>query len=426
MIAVSHPTGNTFVRALLHGLERSLKDYQFFTTIACSRNGSFTRLLPATLHHEFLRRDFGISVDRIRTQPVRELVRLLAQRMGWRNLIEEEKGWACVDAVYGSLDRRVAKELRRLPEGTFRAVHAYEDGAAETFRVAREGGLFCSYELPIAYWETSRSLLREEAKRWPAWQPTMAFTQASQEKIDRKTEEIHLADQVVCPSLFVRNSIPESIRRRKRCIIAPFGSPSNHSSVRPVRRRNGPLRVLFAGSLTQRKGLADLFAAMRLLNRRDVELVVFGMPVVPLEFYRSQCVQFIYEGPRPHSRVLELMASCDVLVLPSIVEGRALVQQEALSCGLPLIVTPNAGGEDLIDEGSTGFLVPIRRPDRIAECIEWFADHRDALGGMSELARRKAASVTWTQYANSIIESLAWKTAASDSFHRQESFATSP
>ena len=40
--------------------------------------------------------------------------------------------------------------------------------------------------------------------------------------------------------------------------------------------------------------------------------------------------------------------------LPSIVEGRALVQQEALSCGLPIIVTSNAGGEDLIDEGLTG------------------------------------------------------------------------
>ena len=33
----------------------------------------------------------------------------------------------------------------------------------------------------------------------------------------------------------------------------------------------------------------------------------------------------------------------DVLVLPSIIEGRALVQQEALANGLPLIITPNTG-----------------------------------------------------------------------------------
>ena len=48
---------------------------------------------------------------------------------------------------------------------------------------------------------------------------------------------------------------------------------------------------------------------------------------------------------------------------------RALVQQEALSCGTPLIVTPNAGAEDLIDEGLTGFIIPFRNPEKIAEKI---------------------------------------------------------
>ena len=61
------------------------------------------------------------------------------------------------------------------------------------------------------------------------------------------------------------------------------------------------------------------------------------------------------------------MQDHDALILPSIIEGRALVQQEALSCGLPIITTPNAGGADLIEEGMTGHLVPIRSPEIIAE-----------------------------------------------------------
>ena len=56
---------------------------------------------------------------------------------------------------------------------------------------------------------------------------------------------------------------------------------------------------------------------------------------------------FTYEPPRPHHEVLQLMKTCDVLVLPSIVEGRALVQQEAMSCRLPVIATRNAGADDL-------------------------------------------------------------------------------
>jgi glycosyltransferase involved in cell wall biosynthesis len=96
------------------------------------------------------------------------------------------------------------------------------------------------------------------------------------------------------------------------------------------------------------------------------------------------------------------MRSCDVFCLPSIVEGRALVMQEAMSQGLPLIITPNTGGEDLIEEGVTGFLVPIRRADIIAQKISWFADHRSTLSEMSRAAQVKAAQLTWTAYGQTL------------------------
>jgi glycosyltransferase involved in cell wall biosynthesis len=104
--------------------------------------------------------------------------------------------------------------------------------------------------------------------------------------------------------------------------------------------------------------------------------------------------------------VLALMRTCDVLVLPSVVEGRALVQQEALASGLPLLVTPNAGGDDLVDEGQTGFLVPIRDPEALADRIAWFADHRADLPAMRRLARKKAADTSWIQYEAHVREAV--------------------
>lgn len=158
--------------------------------------------------------------------------------------------------------------------------------------------------------------------------------------------------------------------------------------------------------MSQRKGLGDLFAAARSLNRRDVELVVMGAPQTQMEFYRKEFGGFIHEGSRPHDQVLELMRGCDVFCLPSIVEGRALVMQEAMSQGLPLIITPNTGGEDLIDEGVTGFLVPIRRPDMIAEKIAWFVDNQAALPEMSRAARAKAARLTWESYGRAVSNAI--------------------
>ena len=100
------------------------------------------------------------------------------------------------------------------------------------------------------------------------------------------------------------------------------------------------------------------------------------------------------------------MRSCDVFCLPSIVEGRALVMQEAMSQGLPLIITPNTGGGDLIVEGETGFLVPIRNSEKIAEKIAWFADHRALLADMSRAARNKAGELTWQRYGQTIADAV--------------------
>src|SRR6202030_2955942 len=126
----------------------------------------------------------------------------------------------------------------------------------------------------------------------------------------------------------------------------------------------------------------------------------------PLNWYRQRLPNFVYEQPRPHVDVLRLMRSCDVLVLPSIVEGRALVQQEAMACGLPLIVSRNAGGEDLIIEGETGFLVPAGSPAAIAEKIAWFLENRGKLPGMRAAVRAKAAELTWLAYGDKILHAI--------------------
>ena len=155
--------------------------------------------------------------------------------------------------------------------------------------------------------------------------------------------------------------------------------------------------------MSQRKGLADLLEAFNSLASRKAELLVLGSPMMPMKFYREQG-NFTHKPPCSNDKVLALMANCDVLVLPSIVEGRALVQQEAMSQGLPILVTPNAGGEDLVREGETGLLVPPSSPDILAEKIEWFVRHKKRLPAMKVAARNHAATYSWSTYANTIID----------------------
>lgn len=407
MLLLSHPTGNANVRALLQGALARGSLGLFATSLGFAGQPPWMRWLPQAMADELRRRCYELPGSRMDRSPLRETVRLASSRAGWRAPLRHETGWACVDAVYRALDRHVARRLswwtRRLG---LEAAYAYEDGALETLVAARNLGLRAVYDLPIAYHETVRTLLAEEAERHPAWQPTLVATDDSAAKRDRKQQELQAADVVVCPSRFVLESIPPRMRSGRRLVVAEFGSPPPGGPVRDEPPSGRPLRVLFAGSMGQRKGLADLFDAMRLLDRPDIELVVLGSPLAPQAFYRSLGVPFRWEAPRPHAQVLELMDRCDVLVLPSLAEGRALVQQEALSRGLPIVVTPNAGGEDLVIDGETGFLVPIRAPQALAEKVAWFADHRDRLPAMAQAARQRAAALTWDGYADRVLRAV--------------------
>ncbi len=384
-IIVSHPTGNQNCRSVLAMLEQK-QALAWFGTMLGFTNSKLLNVFPGRLRCQLFRRYYALSPKKIRIGGIREMVRLTAAAIGWKYLIRHEVGWASIDHVYRTLDQFVANKLG---EPHVRAVYAYEDGALQTFRKAKERGIRCIYELPIAYWETVRRLLKEEAERLPEWSSTLSEKQDSVAKFERKAEELALADLVICPSHFVMESLPVL---GKRMAVIPFGSPPIANL---TKRIAGKIRVLFVGTLTQRKGLADLFRAIQLLGRKDIELVVLGTPLAPQEFYQTQCPNFIYEAPRAHHQILEFMSTCDIFVLPSLVEGRALVIQEAMSRGLPVIITAHTGAADVIEESDCGFLVPIRSPESIAEKINLLADSPDLRRAMGEQARMKAAKMTW-------------------------------
>ncbi len=407
---VVHPSGNTYVRNDLRALHEARRLRRYLTGVGFSRDSIWANFPgPAGLRSELQRRTYDLPQNLIGARPVRELTRLLAPRLGLGWLTRHETGWASVDAVFHALDRAAAREIANY-RGAPGAVLAYEDGAEQTLSAARSAGWTGVYHLPIAYGPYARKIFQEEAQRLPEWAPTLQGDRDSEQKMARKVRELELADVVITPSKFVLDSLPGSIRATKSCRLVPYGAPpvpelapDNPQDKNPER----PLRLLFVGALSQRKGLADVFAAFKLLNTpRDVELVLLGQPCAPWEFYRGQNVPFTYEAPRGNAGVLDLMATCDALVLPSLVEGRAIVQLEALSRGLPVLATPNAGGEDLITPGETGFLVPIRNPAALAEKIAWLRDHRSSLPAMREACRERAMNISWMAYRQSLLAAL--------------------
>ncbi len=402
-IAVTHPTGNTFARALVEALEDAELLDSFYTCIATGKGD--TNLLSKKL---FEQRQCGISHKRIRLQPFAEMMRLLSQKLpGMGSLRQHETGPFCVDQVYRKLDLKVARHIRSAP-GLPAAIYAYEDGALNCFTAAKERQVQCMYDLPIGYWRAARRIQSEEAELKPEWADTMPALRDSDEKTTRKDQELQLAETIIVASQFTADTLKEAPFDLPEPIIVPYGCPPtrNAQDVVQPRPKGAKLKVLFVGSLGQRKGLSYLLDAVELMGDR-VELTLVGRlsaPCLPME----QALQkHTWIESLPHSQILELMATQDVFVFPSLFEGFGLVLTEALSQGLPIITTTHTAAPDLITDGKEGYIVPIRDGQAIAEKLEHLHKNPDDLQTMRVAAVEKAQFHTWHRYKDNMAANLA-------------------
>ncbi len=384
------------------GLSRAGLLDEFWTCLNLRTPSLLKRILPGSVTSQLRRRSYPVELEQlIRTQPFREIVRLIAPHVGLEGLMKRESDPFSVDSVYRSLDRAVARRLRN---GKFRAVYAYEDGAALSFREAQRQGVKTFYDLPIGYWKSARKLMQEEAQREPEWASTLSGNDDSPEKTDRKDAELALADVVFVASTFTRTTLDAAESFKGTVVTIPYGSPGRPTKVEPRRRAPGArLRVLFVGSLGQRKGLSYLFAACGQL-RSAVDLTVIGRkPFDDCPALDRELAHVTWRSSCTHEEVLAEMAASDVFLFPSLFEGFGLVLLEALAMGLPIITTPNTAGPDLITDGVEGYIVPIRDSRMIAERLEQL--HRDPslLAEISVRARRRSGELTWESYEATLV-----------------------
>lgn len=402
MILFSHPTGNANVRHAALGLHRAGLLGEFWTCVHYRETPLLRRLVPGPIARQLRRRVFPSELsDVIRTFPLRELARLIAPRAGLRSLVRHEQGPLSVDAVYRSLDRKVSQ---RLADDRFTAVYAYEDGARESFRAAMRHGQLRIYDLPIGYWRAARSILQEEAERQPAWAPTLHGNIDSPQKTARKDAELHQANLVIVASSFTLRTLEQAPDFSGSVVMIPYGAPQLETPPPPrqIRDRHAPLRVLFVGSLGQRKGLSYLFDAARGLGG-SIELTVIGSrPLAACPALDRELASVRWIPSCSHREVLAEMAAHDVFVFPSLFEGFGLVLLEAMAMGLPIITTPHTAGPDLITDGVEGFIVPIRSSTAIAERLDLLRRNPDLRADMSERAQLRAREFTWEHYGESL------------------------
>lgn len=401
-VLLVHATGNANVRQSVLALLESDQFAGFCTTFAWNPESRLARLLPRRLTSELNRRAFfGIPEQSIYSYPLRELIRLAASRLGLTSLYSGEQALFGVDAIYQGLDRRVTHDLangtKYHPRPT--ALYSYDDCAYHCFHEAKHQGMRCIYELPTVYHRSLIKIIHEEREVNPEWIHAWIGSNDSAEKLARKDEEIRNADAIFVASSYCAQTLklfPEELHGPVYTIN--YGSPSVGLE-RSLTHRDDQLRILYVGSMNQRKGISYLFDAVDKLDLDHKLTLIGGMSATYKPKILTDALErYIWIDSAPHSEVLRMMRQHDVLVFPTLSDAFGLVIYEAMAQGTVVITTPHSAAPDIIESGVNGFIVPIRDANAITEILTRLAEDRNYLATVSEAARRSAQQRTWAKY----------------------------
>jgi glycosyltransferase involved in cell wall biosynthesis len=234
--------------------------------------------------------------------------------------------------------------------------------------------------------------------------------------MQRRDRELQLADAVIVPSERVRDSLRLAPSFRGEVHVVPYGCPETvqSSEFQVSSSKDAKLRVLYVGSLNQGKGLAYLAEAMTGLEQ-EASLTIIGArtsdrPCAALDKFLAV---HRHRAGLSNDEVLAEMREHDVLVLPTLYEGLALVLLEAMACGLTVITTPNSGLSGMIEDKREGFLVPLRASEALRERLRLMARQPDVLATMQQAALTWSQEHSWRHYRAQLRELVSGTLATS-------------
>jgi glycosyltransferase involved in cell wall biosynthesis len=289
----------------------------------------------------------------------------------------------------------------------------------EAFIVTRNTGILRVLYLTQTHVLTDLRLKQEESKLAGQSSTDWEGTPTERSEIERSVAEVAEADACIVNSTFVKRSLIENNFPEHRIWVIPQGVDLSRFQLIERSIPKKPLKVLYVGKVSQRKGLAYLVEAVRQLQEEGykIELTLVGDVPVQWDYLDEHRDVFSCLGRIPPYKIHEVYRNADVFVFPSLSEGFGRVLAEAMASGLPVITTTNTMGPDIIEDGIDGFIVPIRDTDSIKERLVYLYNNPKVCISIGISARKKIQQYSWSRYYQAIGDAVNDIAIKLDSLH---------
>lgn len=266
-----------------------------------------------------------------------------------------------------------------------------------SLRAARAAGARTVLERGSTHVLAQQAVVAEEYRRWRCPAPPV-----DRRLLRRQLEEYDQAEYICVPSRFALRSFLDHGVPSERLLHVPFGVDCGLFS--PGRTSGRPFRILTVG-LSLRKGTPDLLEAAARLGIPELEVWLAGAFAPELApVLRRARASFRHLGALSHADLATVYRNASVFVLPSVEEGMALSVLEAMASGLPVVVTPNTGAEDLVTHGHEGLIVPPGEPEALRRALLELYEDEPKRRAMGEAAASTARAWTWEAYGDRVVD----------------------
>lgn len=386
-VLLAHP-GTQYSFQLAKQLEKSGLLYQFYTGLAINKNSfkaRFLHLLPTDIYKKISNRIIeDIPPKKLKTLPLLEYQTIL----GMRNTVNPE------DLIY----KRNLKFQQSIPDRAIMesdVVIGFDTSSWILAERCKALGKKFFLDVSIGHPLSKEKIYDDLSKLFPEWKEQIAPKR--KDFIYLECREMELADVIVVPSEFVKQTLVENGILSDKIKLNPFGTFIEEFRFTPNKEIvNGETSFLFLGSFSPRKGLPLLLEAWSEMNIPMAKLIIAGYGKIPDGIKLPNNV--INKGIIAKDERQDLFNSANVFLFPSYFEGLAQVQLEAMACGLPVVGTRNSGSSELVIDGVNGYTINAGNKSELKQAIQFFLDHPQKIEEMAVAARKKVEEFSWDNY----------------------------
>lgn len=392
-----------------------LKQHSFHTAIALEKEGMLYKYITTTyvskksVTGKLLRILKGNTLKKAKSRTCKEIDNKVIQFMEIHNLIylamlripflKRFRRWY-IRKVIDSFGIKVAKfSIKNKVD----AVIMYDTTALTCFRYLEKNAPNIKRILDVSMftYKYMKKNLEEDLKKNGVVHHKEESDFLWNDKImGERDEEINLSQYFIGASNAVKESLKYCGVNDDRIYVVPYGVEMGKFEFIPKKEIKLPLKLLFVGQVNYRKGVHHLLEVVSSMSKDMVELYLAGGIDKNIKFL-DQYKKFnniFFKGFITRDKLPQLYQECDVFVFPSLGEGYGLVVLEALSCGLPCIVSDQVGGADAISNYINGFKYKLGNNEELKQRIEWFIDNPKKIEKMSQNARESIKHLDWNNY----------------------------